>query len=269
MNRNRLYPRLGGFVIMMAITACARSGQTAPPAPTADPNALATFAARTAQASALLTEQASIPTPIPPTSTPKISPITGTSLIVLEDQSALFIDHKADIQVTIPPGWLPVRVNEDEYYKAFALDVVVASPAITDRLTKIRSNNTDFFRLDAIDVRPDHVVNGIISDISVIFEADDFRSLEEWAQAEQKRVSPFEGFKFISSEFQQTADGTRVLVIEQSWNWSPNETVYYRGIFFSLPSGTVVLDFQTNLDFKDTVLPDFEQVVNSLTLLNP
>jgi hypothetical protein len=29
------------------------------------------------------------------------------------------------------------------------------------------------------------------------------------------------------------------------------------------------VDLQTNNGFKDTVLPEFEQVVNSVTLLNP
>ena len=93
---------------------------------------------------------------------------------------------------------------------------------------------------------------------------------EQWAQAERNKRQPFSGFKFISSSYPKTADGTRVLLIEESWDAERKKgTIYYRGIFFSLPTGTIVLDFYSNLTLKDTVLPDFEQVVNSLTLLNP
>lgn len=269
MNRNNLYLGLSAIIILMAITGCALSGQKVQTAPTINPSILATHAAGTAQAAAQQTKQASIPTPIPPTSTPVISPITGTSLIMLEDQSTLFIDSKAGIQLTIPPDWLAIRPNEDEYYKAFALDVVLASPEINDRLTMLQSANTDYFRLDAIDIRPDHVVNGIISVMSVNFQPDDFRSLEKWAESERTKKSPFKEYRFLSSTFQKTADGTRVLVVEESWRGSPNGILYHKEIFFSLSSGTLAIDLQTNRDFKDTVLPEFEQVINSLILLNP
>jgi len=268
MNRNNPHLRLSGFVILMAIMACAIPGQKAGPAPSATPNPMATSIAGTLQASLRLTEQAYTPTPIPATSTPLISPITGTSLGKLEDQSAVFTDYKAGIQLTIPAGWLLVRPNEDEYYKAYSLDIVLANPLISDRLTKLQSSNTDHFRLEAIDIRPEHLGGGFISVIDVIFQPDDFRTLEKWAEAERNKKSPLKGHKFLSSKIQQTADGTRVLVIEESW---PNDdvTTYYRGVFFSLATGTIVLDFYTSLEFKDTVFPDFEQVVNSLTLPNP
>ncbi len=269
MKRNILYLILSGLVILTAITACVLPGRKIPTAPTIDPSILATHAAGTAQVSAQQTKQASIPTPIPPSSTPKVSPITGTSLVMLENKSTLFIDPKAGIQITIPPGWLAVRPNEDEYYKAFALDEVLSSPAINDRLTKLQSANIDYFRLDAIDIRPDHVVDGIISVMSINFQPGDFRSLEKWAESESTKKSPFKEYRFISSAIQKNADGTHVLIVQERWKGSANGTLYHRELFFSLASGTLVIDLQTNRDFKETVLPDFEQVINSLTLLNP
>ena len=268
MNRNNLYHLLSGFVTLLAITACTLGGQKAQPVATLDP-ILATSIASTLQASLRLTEQSYTPTPIPATSTPPISPITQTSLDKLEDQSTLFIDNKAGIQLTIPSDWLTVRPNEDEYYKAFTLDVVLSNPEINDRLTKLQSANTDYFRLDAIDIRPDHVVNSIITVMSVNFQPDDFRSLEKWAEAERTKKSPYKNYRLLSSTFQKTADGTRILVVEESWQGSPNGILYHREIFFSLASGTLAIDLQTNRELKDTMLPEFEQVINSLTLLNP
>ncbi len=274
MNRNKFYLRISGVMILMTIAACVISSQGLPSAPTTGSNLEETIIARTAQASVKQTEQAFVATPVPATipsdtftSTPKIS-ISGTSLILQQDQGATFVDHTAGIQLTIPPGWMPIRPGEEEYYKAFTLDVVVANQYLTNRLIGIQNADTHFLRLDAIDIRDGHVQHGIVSDINVIFQGGDTRSLETWAQAEKKKEQPFENFKFISSSYPHTADGTRVLVIEESWA-ANSEVIYYRGVFFSLPRGTLVLDFYSDILFKDVVLPDLEQVVNSVTSLTP
>jgi len=251
-----------GLLIALVLNSC---GLGSPAIPTIDSSARDTAIAATALSFGTATfTPAPTETAIP---TPKIS-VYGTSLIINDDQSATFIDHKAGIQLTIPAGWLPIRVNEDEFYKAFSLDVTLANPAITDRLTATQSANLDFHRLDAIDIRDGHIPNGIITVINVVFQENDRRSLEDLYKAESRRKKPFFGYKFITANYPYLDDGTRVLQIEEKWDGETG-VIYYRGVFFSLPSGAFALDFYTNMDFKDTVLPEFEQVVNSLTLLNP
>jgi hypothetical protein len=264
MKSKKLSLLLGPLLIMVLAAAC---GQPAQPVPTVDTSARETALAGTAVASfgTATPTSTSTETPVP---TPKVSNY-GTSLIIQKDGTALFVDHKAGMQLTIPEGWLPVRVNEDEYYKAYSLDVALENPAITDRLTQTQSANLDYHRLDAIDIREGHIPDGVITVINVIFQEGDKRTLEQWAKAEISKKQPFAHFKWILTSYPRTADGTRVLQIEESWDAEQKARIYYRGIFFSLPSGTVVLDFYTNNEFKDTVLPDFDQVVNSLTLLNP
>lgn len=279
MNQNYLHHTLSTLVILMAIVACVLPGQAVQPAPGMDPLTIESAVAGTAEAAAQQTEQAN---PIPATATiaptatitptPKIS-LAGTALVVQQDQSTLFIDHKVGFQLVIPAGWLATRINEDEYWRAFALDVVVANPPISERLSHMQINNPDYFRLNAIDIRPGHIVNGMISDITVILQpAETATTLEEWVKVERRRINTklMAGEKLISLEFQQTTNGTRVLVVEESWNYTASEgKVFLRRVFFGFPSGVVSVDFQTYLDFKEVVLPDFEQVVNSLTLLNP
>lgn len=262
-----------GILPIFILVSCSFSGRPTPSLAGSTPNPTEVSMVETAQALLRQTEQLQqrTPTPIPtetPTPTPQVS-LSGTTLVFQEDQTAEFIDLKAGIKLTIPSGWLAVRVNEEEYYKAFSSPVVLENPPIFDRLDQIQTHDVSFFRLDAIDTRPGHIVNGLISDISVIFQEGDTRTLEEWRRVESRQKSPYAGFKYISSTYQETADGTRILAIERSWDWTSGGSVYYRGVFFSLPTGTVVLDLQTNMDFKDAVLPDFEQVVNSLRLLNP
>jgi hypothetical protein len=253
------------LVLALLATGCRQPPQGTPVSFTDEE---LTAIAGTAQAFAQKTAAASSPTPLPPTSTPQASLISGTSLILRDDGTALFTDHRAGIQLIIPAGWLPVRPNEDEYYKAFTHEAIANNQSIIDHLTNIQASNTDFLRLDAIDIRPDHTVDGIVTYITVIFEEDDTRSLEKWNQAERATKKPFKGFKFLSSTIKKLENGTRVLIIEERWD-SGSSATYYRGVFFSLPTGTLVLDFYTNIAFKDTVLPDFESVVNSLGPIAP
>lgn len=272
MKRNDLF---AAAMLMFSVLACVIPG-AGQPAPL-DPGMLPTMVVLTANAA--MTQTAAVipppsletpmPTPAPTeafTATPKIS-LAGTSLILREDQSAVFIDHKAGIELEIPAGWMAVRLNEPEYYAAFT-SPAASDPEILEHWTLVQSVNPDHFRLDAIDIRPGHVINGAVSYINVVFDPDDFRSLEELAETEKKDTKPFVNFEFISSDIRQIANGMRVLVIEQRWDASP-EVVYYRGVFFRVPSGALLLAFFTTLSLKETVLPEFDQIVNSVTLINP
>jgi hypothetical protein len=58
-------------------------------------------------------------------------------------------------------------------------------------------------------------------------------------------------------------------MLDQTWSKDQSNSVFYRRVIFSLSTGTFILVFYCNKDFKDTVLPDFEQVVNSVALLSP
>lgn len=269
MNRKHFSIIWVGFVLLITLAGCGKQ-----PAPITNPPAVETSLASTARALAKQTETANPFTATPSvtptvtfTPTPKIS-LNGTSLVTREDQTALFTDHKAGIQLVIPAGWMAFRVNEQEYYDAFTSDVVLANPALNDRLTQVQDIDLDLYRLGALDIREGHIPNGVITDIDVIFQPGDTRSLEQWAKAEGNRKSPYKNYRLITLGYPKTADGTRVLVIEQTWSIDQSRKLFHRSVFFSVPAGTVVLDFFVNDSFKDTVLPDFEQVVNSLILLD-
>lgn len=259
------------FVLIFLLTACRQT----PPTPITNPPGVETSLASTALALAKQTEAANpftaTPSPIPtetPTPTPRVSQY-GTLLMSREDRSTLFTDQKAGIQLVIPAGWMPFRVNEQEYYDAFTSEVVMANSALNDRLIQVQDADLESFRLDAMDIREGHVSNGIISDMSVTFYAGDTRSLEQWAEAEGKKKSPFKNYLYLNRGYPKLADGTRVLVIDRTWTHDQSNKKFHRSVFFDLASGTLVLDLYANNNIKDTVLPDFEQVVNSLTLLNP
>lgn len=257
--------------LLSIVSGCGRSA----PAPVVNPPGVETSLASTALALAKQTEAANpfTATPSPtatetPTPTPKIS-VNGTILEKNEDGSALFTDYKAGIQLIIPAGWLPMRVNEAEYYQAFTSDAALSNPAINERLTQIQDANLNNFRLDAIDIRDEHTFNGVLSDIDVYFYPGDMRNLEQLAEAEGKKKSAFKNYLFLNRGYPKLADGTRVLIIDRTWTQDQTKKLFQRSVFFTLPSGALVLNLYSHKDFKDTVLPDFEQVVNSVTPLNP
>jgi hypothetical protein len=267
-------PKLLYSILMASILLSTMNGCRRTPPPVVNPPGVETSLASTARALAKQTEAANpfTATPSPtatqtPTPTQKVS-VNGTTLLMNEDGSALFKDQKAGIQLVIPAGWLPLRVNEEEYYQAFTSEVASSNPSIGERLTQIQDADLNNFRLDAIDIREGHTVNGVLSDMYVNFYPGDARSLEQVAEAEGKKKSAFKNYLFLNRGYPKLADGTRVLIIDRTWTQDQTKKVFQRSVYFSLPTGVLVLNLYSNKDFKDTVLPDFEQVVNSVTLLS-
>jgi hypothetical protein len=191
------------------------------------------------------------------------------SLAAREDKSIIFTDHKLGYQFTIPPGWMPVRINEEEYYKAFAQDAVLNNPVFSDFLTKLEKQDPDHFRLSLLDMQPEHIDAGLVTVITVILQMEDGRTLEDWAKTQSARASIMEGYQFISSQFAETSSGERVLVREEKWDSTTAGKRFSRRMFFTLPAGILAVELETNFDSKDTAIPEFEQVVSSLTFLNP
>lgn len=266
-----LHSILTGSFILVFVSGCGRSA----PAPVVNPPAVETSLASTARAFAKQTETANPFTASPSptvtvtlTSTPKIS-LNGMSLATSQGQSTVFTDHKLGYRITIPPGWMPVRINEEEYYKAFTQDAILNQSVLANFLTNMQKQDANYFRVSLIDIQPEHIDSGILSVITVILQPDDGGTLQDWAKSKSARASTMEGYKLISTRFVETDSGTRVLAREESWPSSTAGNRYGRSIFFDLPSGILSVDLDTSMESKDITLPDLEKIVNSLTLLNP
>lgn len=262
MKRKKHYLFLGLFVILMA--GCGRPAQAIP---TVDTSARETALAGTAVAAF------GTATPIPsPTETsiptPKISS-AGTSLLRLADGSIQFTDHIAGFQMVFSSIWLVFRVGEPEYYAAWEKPEMQA-PEFQNMFTSMQSLDPKNLRVIALDTRPEHRPNGTITGISIISLPGQMTSLEEWERARKNGTNPCVGFKFIASSYQQTTNGIRILVTEESCSGGAGKgTVYDRDVYFNRATGTIHLNIETDFDTRDVPLLEFEQVVNSLILLNP
>jgi hypothetical protein len=272
-------------ITLLLVVACAISPavSTQQPASTTDPNAFSTMVAeaagalmtQTAEAALLLhppipTEPPAIETPVPtPTEVP-VTSTSGTALSQLEDGSTQFIDNIAGIRLTVPSGWVTVRLNEPEYFQVWSL--TVDDPILQYALAEIQNLNPTQYRLHAFNTKPDYVYKGQGTQINVKFVMGDGRTLEQVAE-DEKQPQFFTEYALISSDFQVRPDGLELFIIEEQWQGtsSTNEPVmiYYKGYSFKLPSGTVTVSLFVPFDIKHEVVPLFDQMVGQLTVFTP
>jgi hypothetical protein len=267
-----------GFVVLIAVMACALPAQTIAPTAGIDPNAIETAIAGTLAASARQTQQAALLTEVPLlvttatlTPVPQISSL-GSALVNMADGATQFIDYTAGAQMVIPPGWLVVRVGEQEYYAAWEMQET-KHPAFLDIFGSMQTLDPKVFRMTALDIRPDHLSDGHVPQMEVVFGQGETRTLNEIKKDEIEDHLPLTGYKLLSSIFFETSQGMQALNLEIRWKYTGADgapaTGYRRRVIFKVPSGAMALDLLSVLDKKDLLMPEFDQVLNSITFFTP
>jgi hypothetical protein len=208
--------------------------------------------------------------PLPtPTETSVIS-LAGTSLSRLEDGSTQFIDNMAGIKLTIPAGWVTVRLNEPEYFEVWSL--TVDDPILQQGLEGIQNLDPARYRLHAFNTQPNYVYEGAGSRINVVFIKDDVRTLEQVAE-DVKQPQVFTDYALLFSEFLVRPDGLELFIIDEQWRGTSSTNtpimIYYRGVIFKVPSGTVSVDLFVPADIGYEVVPAFDQMIEQLMVFTP
>jgi hypothetical protein len=263
MKRRKFYLFLGLLVTLVA--GCGRPVQAVP---TIDSSARETALAGTALAFGTAT-----PSPTP-TETPVPTAVVssqGTSLVIGEDQTTLFTDHKAGIQLTFPAGWLALRVGEPEFYGAWEKEITKSS-VFVNVFAAMQDSDPAQFRVSVIDIR-EQVTYKNFSKMEVVFAPDDKRGLNEVRVVQAKKFSILKDYKLLSSTLTKTPDGLDTAIIEFQWESISPENVtimgYHKEMIIKVPTGTVSIQLFTGLDQKDILLPVFDQVLGSLIFLTP
>ena len=163
-----------------------------------------------------------------------------------------------------------MRLNEPEYYQVWSL--TVDDPVLQHGLEGIQNLDPARFRLHAFNTQSDYIYEGEGSQINVVYVRDDVRTLEQIAE-DEKQPQVFTDYALISSEFQVRPDGLELFIIEEQWRGtsSTNASVmmYYKGVLFKVPSGTVAVDLFVPLDIRHEVVPAFDQMIEQLTVYIP
>jgi hypothetical protein len=272
------------LILLTTILACAVPGLPAAsqPAPTADTR-LEIMVAETVSAALEQTQQA-VPTPtIAPTSTssprPTITPSptpdaddSGSALNKQDDGSVHFTDTKAGYEVTVSTGWLPVRINSQEYLEAWLLPELT-NPSMQRSLSSIENLNPDEIRLFILDTQEGHAEIDFVTNISIYWDQKNETSLENdedlKAQAEAL-LGALAGLEVTLTEISTTANGVPIGVITSKTPITTLDGVsvemFQKQVFIDINVGTLIVTLTTTEELRQTVLPQFDAMIETLKI---
>jgi hypothetical protein len=277
--KNKNY--MAGSILFLAMAACAIPGLSQSAAPAFDPNTIPTMVVLTANALASQTAAALPPgTPTPasiPTETATAAPIislSGTSLLLRDDQTTLFTDHKAGIELVVLDGWLAVRINEQEYFDAWLLPEI-SDLAFQKSLTSIKNLNPNESRLFAFDIQEGHHSPGSpVTNINLLWQEnlelslDNKKDLQEIANANSKVIP---NLVILTKDISATSSGIPIGVITSKVSGTTTGgvkvIVYYKQIFLKARTGMLTITLTTPEELKEIVFPAFDAMIESMTLV--
>jgi hypothetical protein len=267
-----------GSVLFLVILACSMPGLSQPAAiPTFDQNAIPTMVALTANAGMAKTAVSTSPTPEPPPTatiiaTPKVS-LSGSSLILRDDKTTVFTDYRTGIELIIPAGWLALRINEQEYYDAWTLPEL-SDPAFQGALTGINNLNPNESRLFAFDVQDGHLQRGFVTNINLLWSESEDISLDNDADLQDiadstSKATP--GLKILSTDISANSSGIPIGVITSKVSRATLDgtklVVFNKMLFVKARTGVLIITLTTTQELKDAVLPAFDVIFETITLV--
>ena len=282
MTRRALLTALILFTTILAcvvpgLPAASPFGEDASPSPTPDIR-LDIMIARTVSAALDLTALA-VPTltpTLPPaaqTVTPTPKPFSsGSTLIKQDNGSTLFVDESAGYEITVPTGWLAVRINEKEYYDAWTLPEN-ADIHIQTSLLSIKEQEPATFRLLVLDTQEDHIKNEIVTNINFIWDPQTVLSFDTDVDLQafaDELPSITDGLTVSSMEIIIPPSGAPYGVITSKvggFNASGAQvSLYQKMVLFNLKTGTLVITFATENEFAETTLPVFDAMLGTIVV---
>jgi hypothetical protein len=275
-HRRTLFIALFSPLVMLA---CAIPGipaaSTSVPAPAVDDGRLQTMVAGTVAAALAQTEQAA-PTrePTRPATPTEEALTAGSSLAAQADGTVLFVDERAKFQVSISPGWLPVRINEQEYLDAFALPAA-ADAGVQSELMDIKTLDPNIFRLFVYDLQDGHLISGVITGIDFVWDVEGVISLENDAGIKETAsdlAASTPGLNATSATLSTNTNGIPLGIILAEipgYTFEGAEVVLFqKHVYLNLPAGVLIVSFTTEQNFKDATLPFFDTMIETIKI-NP
>jgi hypothetical protein len=276
---------VAALFLMMTLPGCVVPGLSTAsnPAPLPDDGVrLETMVAETVSAALAQTGQAA-PSPLPVVETAETAPPTvagenpansRSSLAAQSDGTILFVDELAGYQLNVPPGWLPVRINEQEYYDAFSLPAA-SEQAVQDALIEIKGFDPAEFRLFIYDLQDGHMENGVITHVNLVWDSQGGISLDDETGLRETidgLLNSTPELNVVSYSIDSTANEIPIGMILSEL---PGKTfdgidvvLFQKQVYLNLPVGTLVLTFTTENNFKDATLSFFDSMVDTLKI-NP
>ncbi len=265
-------------VLFLSALACGIS-QPAEANPS-DPNAIYTIVAGTANAAAAQTEQANpaVQTSLPPataadSTTPTATPASvlsaeGTSLVKQSDGSYLFVDQAAGYSIIVPAGWLAVRVNEQEFMKAWNLPEA-ADPKVQYFLTQIQNSDPGIYRLFGVDTQPAHLQGDFAATFNIEWDHNNNNTLTQTID-NLKKILPQSNLKskILYADIGQNSSKVQMGIMELNSNTftasGKKIQIYQKLVLFKLKNGILLFTLSATSDLKDVLLPGFDLMTDQV-----
>jgi len=275
------------LILLTTILACVVPGlpTASQPVPTADTR-LDIMVAETVSAALEQTQQA-VPTPTTApasTSTPQPTITPSPTLDVddsesainrFEDGTAQFIDAKAGYEIFLPTGWLPIRINSQEYLDAWLLPELT-NPAMQRSLSSIENLNPDELRLFVLDIQEGHAEIDFITNVNFYWGAANDMSLknDEDLKAEAAALpGALSGLEVTELRLTVTASGVPIGVITSKTPVTTldgvNVEIFQQQVFVKANIGTLIITLSTTEELKQVVLPQFNAMIDTYKIINP
>jgi hypothetical protein len=266
---------LAGSILFFTIIACAIPSLNHAPPPF-DPATIPTMVVLTAAALASQTAAATTPLPSetsPPTllpaesatATPRVS-FLGTSLYLRDDQTTVFTDHRTGIELIIPAGWLALRINEPEYYDAWGLPEF-SDPSFQRLLTNMQNLDPNKSRLFVVDMQEEHQLGGFVTNINLLWNETENMSFDNEADLQEAADSiTLSKLDILTTNISVTSNGIPIGVITSKRAGTTMEA-FHKQVFVQAHTGTLLITFTTSKDLKKTILPAFDAMIETMTLV--
>lgn len=268
------------LILLTTILACVVPGLPAAsqPAPTPDTR-LENMVAATVSAAIAQTEQAapaptlapdSTATPMPtPSPTPEMDD-SGSAINRFEDGTAQFIDIRGGYEFSLPTGWLPIRINSQEYLDAWLLPEL-SNPSMQRSLSSIEKLNPDEIRLFVLDIQEGHAEIDFVTNISLYWDKPNEMSLADDADLKSAAATlpdMLPGLEVTATEISATASGLPIGVITSKTPITTLEGVnvemFQKQVFIKIDVGTLVITLTSTEELKQVVLPQFDAMIETL-----
>ncbi len=264
-------------ILLLIALACIVPGLAANSvsAPTEDTR-LQVMVAETVAVAITQTAQAAPPTftPMPtatstpaPTATSTALPV-GSSLTKQENGSTLFTDERAGYAITIPEGWLAVRIKEQEFFDALTL-TELSDPLVHESLTKIRDEDPNILRLFAVDVQDETVQNEPVTTIKIIWdELKDvpFNSDNDLQIIADELTKTIQGLEVTSIDIMITPTQITFGIIESKTTGSDGVITFQKRVLFKASTGYVNVTLTTGTGLKEGIIPMFDTIADTIKI---
>ncbi|MFM8367932.1 MAG: hypothetical protein ACKOBD_04150 [Chloroflexota bacterium] len=276
---------LTAIILGMTALACVVPGlQPASSIPPTPDTRLERMVAETVSAALALTQQAvptatEVPsaTPVPTiTNTPVVAVPTQSAESVLDkntDGSSSFVDLNGKYQMTIPMQWMVVRINAPEYDIAL-VSPEASDPAIQRSLTTIKNQDPNVFRLFMLDVAPEHIDGGFVTNVNLVWDQQMEVSLLDDVDLKGLAATlptSLKDAEVKSTELKTTKNEVGYGIITATTPAFTQEgvqvTIFQKLAFFDLPTGTLIVTLSTTEKWQSTVEPSFDEFLQSFIVL--